>query len=364
MLESIRKSPLKLGIIIVVLIAVNVVGWYAYFNWETPLRGEALDLPTPTEVETTDTPEPPKETEVVLTDTPEVTPTIKPVCGDDFTKTILLTGIDSEGYLFGLADSIRIVRIDFQTKKVTVLAMPRDLWVDIPGANRWGVYKGKLNQAYFYGTEGMGFFDGSGYGSGLLADTLQRNYGFHVDHYVSVNLYAFRQIVNALGGLDVYLPVDVYVKVNEQPKLFLKAGNHHLNGKDAEKVVRTRIDIGDFGRIRNQTVVLRALAVKMLTPNGVKQIPDFVNRLLGFVLTDLSAADISQMACLAAQIDAREDIIFETIIPPEEEAEIGQWVMDEYQGYMVYALFYDPAVLTERLAEFQAGTWPPVQSEE
>ena len=52
----------------------------------------------------------------------------------------------------------------------------------------------------------MGFYDGSGYGAGLLAYTLQSNYGLHVDHYLTVNMYAFRNIVNALGGLDVYFP--------------------------------------------------------------------------------------------------------------------------------------------------------------
>jgi len=360
MLESLRKSPVKIAIIVVILIVVNVVGWYAYFNWDKPL-GEPLDLPTPTEEVATATSTPdiePTDEVVSITDTPEITPTLAPVCGDDLTMTVLVTGIDSKGYMFGLADSIRVVRMDFQTKKVTVLAIPRDLWVDIPGANRWGVYQGKLNQAYFYGTEGMGYFDGAGYGSGLLADTLQKNYGVHVDQYLSVNLYAFRQIVNAMGGLDVYLPVDVYLKVNEEPKLYLKAGTHHLSGKEAEKVVRTRIDIGDFGRIRNQTVVLRALAVKMLTPEGIKLIPDLANRLLYLILTDFSASDIGKMACLGALIDPKEDIIFETVIPVEEEANIGQWVMDEYQGYQVYALFYDKAVLTQRLADFQAGIWP------
>jgi hypothetical protein len=57
-------------------------------------------------------------------------------------------------------------------------------------------------------------------------------------------------------------------------------------------------------------------------------------------------------------IDPKEDIIFETVIPAEEEANIGQWVMDEYQGYQVYALFYDKDKLTEKLADFQAGIWP------
>ncbi|NQS92466.1 MAG: LCP family protein [Chloroflexi bacterium] len=362
MLESLKKSPLKIGLILAALIIINVIGWYAYFNWDTPF-GEPLNLPTATVEQlptptSTEPPETPVADSPTETPEPEITPTIAPVCGDDLSMTILLTGIDSEGYLFGLADSIRLVRIDFQAKRVDVVAIPRDLWVNIPGAAVWGVSQGKLNQAYFYGTEGMGFYSGTGYGSGLLAHTLLENYGVHVDHYLSVNLHAFRTIVDALGGLDVYLPVDVYIKHNEQPKFYLGAGTHHLTGKQAEMVVRTRIDIGDFGRIRNQTLVLKALAVKMLTPNGIKQIPDLTSRLLYSVLTDLSASNVSQMACLAALIDPKEDIHFDNVIPVEDEAEIGQWIMDEYQGYQVYALFYDKAELTQRLAEFRAGTWP------
>ena len=363
MLETIKKSPVKLGIILAVLIVLNVVGWYLYFNWDTPFN-EPLNLPTATEeiaLETaTEAPEV-QETEDILPSTtpePEFTATLEPVCGDDLSMTILVSGIDSEGYVFGLADSIRIVRLDFQTKKISVIAIPRDLWVEIPGAALQGVTQGKLNQAYFYGTEGMGFYDGSGYGAGLLAHTLQSNFGLSVDHYLTVNMYAFRNIVDALGGLDVYLPEDVYIKHNEAPKLYLNAGAQHLEGKQAEQIVRTRIDIGDFGRIRNQTLVLKALAVKMLTPNGIKQIPDLVTRLMSYVLTDFSAADVSKLVCLAAMIDPKEDIIFETLIPVEEEASIGQWVMDEYQGYQVYALIYDKDVITQRLADFQAGTWP------
>ena len=77
-----------------------------------------------------------------------------------------------------------------------------------------------------------------------------------------------------------------------------------------------------------------------------------------YVLTDLSAADVSKLVCLAALIDPQEDIIFDTVIPVEEEAFIGQWVKDEYQGYQVYALIYDKYVLINRLADFQAGIWP------
>jgi len=363
MLDAIKKSPIKIGIILAVLIIFNVVGWYLYFNWDTPF-GDPLDLPTATEEMALDTatettaPEETEETLPSTTPEPDFTATIEPVCGDDLSMTILVAGIDSEGYLFGLADSIRLVRLDFQTKKITVVALPRDLWVNIPGAAAQGVTTGKLNQAYFYGTEGMGFYDGSGYGAGLLAHTLQSNFGVHVDHYVTVNVFAFRNIVDALDGLDVYLPEAIYIKHFGAPKLYLNSGTHHLDGKQAEQVVRARIEIGDFGRIRNQTLVLKALAVKMLTSNGIKQIPDLVTRLMAYVLTDFSAADVTKMACMAALIDPKEDIIYDNVIPVEEEAQIGKWIQDEYQGYKVYALFYDREVLTQKLADFQAGIWP------
>ena len=56
----------------------------------------------------------------------------------------------NEDYLYGLADEIRVVRVDFVTPKVTVLALPRDLWVEIPEIeDAYGITHGKLNQAYF-----------------------------------------------------------------------------------------------------------------------------------------------------------------------------------------------------------------------
>ncbi len=365
MLEYLKKSSLKTRIILLATILFIGGGSYLFFTWNNPL-GEELDIPTPTELVllssptelatlslpatiTINTPQPEQ------TDSPKLTPTIVPVCGAPPSMTILLSGVASESYLFGLADSIRVVRVDFQSQKVTVLAIPRDLWVSITGASSHGVEFGKLNQAYFYGTEGMGYFDGTGYGSGLLAHTLQENFGLNVDNYMAVNIFSFRQIVDGIGGIDVYFPGPVYTKWFNQPKLYLKSGFQHLNGKQAEKVVRTRIDIGDFGRIKNQTLVLKALAVKMMTLSGIAQLPELVNRLGKNILTDLSPSDISKLICLAGKIDPKEDIIYETL---PEDLLTGEWIKDEYQGYQVYALTYDKEVITELLADFQTGVWP------
>ena len=369
MLDLIKRSPIKIGVILALLLLLNIAGWYVYLNWDTPLD-EALNLPTLTvepEASSTLTPTPAvtESVESTPTETPlpsdTPTPTIEPVCGDDTSLTILLMGIDTENYLYGLADSISLVRLDFQTHKVVVVSFPRDLWVEIPSAARYGVTEGKLNQAYFYGTEGMGYFDGPGYGAGLLADTLLNNYGISVDHYLTVNKYAFRNIVNALGGISVYLPEDVYIKHNYMPapRLFLTAGYHNLSGKQAEEVVRSRVTGGDFGRIANQRQVIKGLANQMLTPNGIKQIPALANQLRAYVVTDFSAADISQMACLATYLDPEQDLIFDNIIPNEVVDDISVFVWDNFREESVFALVYDKEIITQRLAEFEAGLWPP-----
>lgn len=283
------------------------------------------------------------------------TPTIEPVCGGPPTMQILISGVASNTYLYGLADAVRVVRVDFQNKNVTVLALPRDLWVQIPGLENRGILAGKLNQAYFYGTEGMGYYSGPGFGSGLLAETLYNDYGFRSDHYLSVNLYSFRKIIDTLGGIDVYLSQDVYKKVNEQPKLFLKAGSHHLNGKEAEMLARNRITIGDFGRINNQTVVLKAVAVKLLSPSGVAAIPALVDQLISNVMTDLSPAEISQLVCLAGMLDYEQDLTFVTL---PEELMTEQMVFDPVRSTNTSALVGDNEAIRRLMTDFSDRLWP------
>jgi LCP family protein required for cell wall assembly len=350
------QTQLKtLKIIIFSLLGITVllgVGYLAY-TWYQPLD-QPLDLPTETSlaVGDTNTPEP-----VVDTPIPSITPspTIEPVCGAPPTLNILISGVASNSYLYGLADAVRVVKVDFQTKKVTVLALPRDLWVAIPGLESNGITSGKLNQAYFYGTEGMGLYSGSGYGSGLLAETLQSNYGYRADRYMAVNLASFRIIINTLGGIDVYLPYDVYKKVNEKPVIFLRQGYHHLYGKDAEMLARNRITIGDFGRINNQSIILRALAQELLSPANLPALPALVENLRDNVKTDLSPDDISQLICLAGMIDYQEDIQFVTL--PEELMD-EQFVYDDYRDINTAALIGDEVKIRELLLEFQQGIWP------
>jgi LCP family protein required for cell wall assembly len=282
-------------------------------------------------------------------------PTIEPVCGGPPSLMVLITGVASKNYLYGLADAIRVARIDFQTQQITILAVPRDLWVKIPGLENRGIDIGKLNQAYFYGTEGMGYYNGGGYGSGLLAETLYQNYDLVIDRYISVSLNSFREIINAIGGLDIYLPHDVYKRVNDQPVLFLEAGSHHLNGKEVELLVRQRISIGDLGRINNQTIILRAIAAQMLTPSGITAIPTIIEEVQSNVLTDLSPAEISQLVCLVGMLDFQEDINFSSI---PQDLMTEQMVYDPIRAINTAALLGDEEKIRDVIRDFQLGIWP------
>ena len=327
---------------------------YLMYTWNRPIN-PALQLPTETLVADngsgTGEPQPSETAEIHVTPTP----TIEPVCGGPPSLNILISGVASSSYRYGLADAIRVARVDFQTQEISVLALPRDLWVQIPGLGSRGINAGKLNQAYFYGTEGMGYYTGSAYGSGLLAETLLLNYDYRADRYLAVNLNSFRIIINTLGGIDVYLSQPVYKKVNEQPKLFLAAGSHHLNGKEAEMLARHRITIGDLGRIENQTIILKAGAADMVSPSRSAAIPALIEQLKSNVQTDLSPADISQLVCLAGMLDWQEDLKFETI--PEAFME-EQMVYDPTRAINTAALVGDEAKIRNLIAEYLQGIWP------
>lgn len=342
------KSPPKIGILILFGLTVLLGGGYLmYSTWIHPL-GPVLTLSTPTPGPTQTgagiTETPPTGATAAPGDTP--TPTIEPVCGGPPTMTILVSGLDNT-----LADAVRVARVDFQHEKVAVLALPRDLWVDVEDIQEYEVVKQKLNQGYHWGI----LYDVQGGGSGKMAQILQNNYGLFIDHYVALQKDSFAQVIDAIGGITVNLPEDVYRKEFGEPKLYLKAGRHHLNGKQAEMLARHRIKIGDYGRIRNQTLILKAVAAKMLTPSGLKAIPDLVNRLRYSVVTDLSPSQISMLLCLAEQMDRDQDLTFVAL--PSEITE-DQVVYDQVRETNTSALVGDDEGIRSLLQDFQAGRWP------
>jgi LCP family protein required for cell wall assembly len=272
---------------------------------------------------------------------------------------ILTIGTDARGnnYTYGLADVIRLVRVDFVNLKVTVLEMPRDLWVEIPDVadNLNGQDHEKLNQAYLYGNPGFGYTDDPAQGPGLLARTLNLNFGIQLDHYAAVNMRTFEKIVNAVGGIDVTLPktVDGRTAEDTNKRLLFLSGTHHLDGNQALTLARIRI-AGVFARAENQNRVLCALRDKVTSPTVITKIPDLIRSFQGAIQTDLSPEQLGQLACIGTQIHSG-NVVFATF-PSEYFKQTRQY--DPVFKKNVFVWDVDFLVLRDYLSRFNDGTWP------
>jgi LCP family protein required for cell wall assembly len=273
--------------------------------------------------------------------------------------TVLAIGADSDpDYLYGLSDVIRIVRVDFVTPKVSVLSIPRDLWVEIPDIeNPYGIDHGKLNQAFFYGSPGMGYYQGPGGGPGLLARTLDKNFNLRVDHYGAVDMSTFVKIVDAVGGIDLYLPSDVDgrpIDDKTEDMGYFTAGQQHFNGDEALRFSRIRKKYNDFTRMDHQNMVICALKKKITSPEVLPKIPKIMASFQDAVLTDLSLEQLSQLACLAPKLK-QENLLFTSL--PEEIMSPSRVYSPQQKDY-VFVMDADFNVIRDYVAQFMAGAWP------
>ena len=281
------------------------------------------------------------------------------LCGAPPVMNILTIGTDARGdnYTYGLADVIRLVRVDFVNPKVTVLEFPRDLWVEIPDVadNLDGQDHEKLNQAYLYGNPGFGYTDDPARGPGLLARTLTLNFGTQIDHYAAVNMRTFEKLVNAVGGIDVALPetVDGRTATDMNKRLLFPAGTHHLDGARALTLARIRIE-GGFARAENQNRVLCALRDKLTSPAVITQIPDLIRSFEGAIQTDLSPEQLGQLACIGTKIPSG-NIVFASF-PAEHFKATRQH--DPVFGKNVFVWDVDFTVLRSYISLFNQGAWP------
>lgn len=270
---------------------------------------------------------------------------------------ILAVGSDARGahYLYGLADVIRLVRADFVAPRVTILEIPRDLWVEIPGiSDHYDITHGKVNQAYLYGNKGLGYYDGPGEGPGLLARTLDLNFGARADHYLAINMRTFTNVIDYLGGIDVYLPYDVDARTEENPNAFsVEAGQHHFDGYTALMVARIR-QYHTFGRASNQNIILCALRKKLLSPQVVTHIPQITQDFMRYIQTDLSPEQLSQLACLANEVKG-QDIVFASF--PSELFKRAK-IYDPSLKDTTFVFDTDFNILRDYIGRFEAGTWP------
>ena len=163
---------------------------------------------------------------------------------DNGTNYLLIGSDAGPGREGGRSDVMVLVHVPDDHSRVTLIHFPRDLWVPIPGHK-----EGKLNAAYAYG------------GPPLLVTTMQNLLGVKIDHVAKVGFEGFKNITNAVGGVDV--------KVEEPSTskgIQFTVGTMHMDGDTALAFVRERKQLseGDISRGRRQLAFIKALMLQTL----------------------------------------------------------------------------------------------------
>jgi polyisoprenyl-teichoic acid--peptidoglycan teichoic acid transferase len=225
-------------------------------------------------------------------------------------------------------DVLMVSRVDLDAGTVRSMSFPRDLLVEIPG-----VGADKINRAYDYGSKAA---DGEWEaGVDLMAQTIEQNFGLTIDGVATTNFQGLPAVVDALGGIEVENPYDLYDA--EYPtadygtkEIFYPAGPITLKGEQALEFSRTRHQDGDDGRVMRQQLVLTALLAKAQDPAIIAKLPELVEAGREAVTTNIPT-DVQVKLIAAVPAISTENVVFGTMTQYlwGDTTSSGMWV---YQG--------------------------------
>lgn len=285
----------------------------------------------------------------------------------DINQTIAVFGVDKDGTR---TDVIFVVNVNSATNKVKVLSIPRDTKVnwtekqneklrEIAGYSR---SVSKINEMTAYGgIENIRYF---------TIDEIENILGVKVDNYVLVGLDSFRQIVDAVGGVEVNVPEFrgrglQYDDYEQDLHIHLDPGVQVLDGAQAEGLIRFRKDNygnsypeGDKDRVKVQQEFLNAFAKKVLSPSVIPRLYNIISTVFANVSTDIKLTEIPTYLSYLNEFSA-DNIDFE-IIDGEGGMENGaSYYFIDYDKLdeTIQKVFYDTEVATDATeGESEAAT--------
>jgi LCP family protein required for cell wall assembly len=271
---------------------------------------------------------------------------VKPVVRLDKHVNILVLGSDARTKDDpGRSDSIMLVGLDPVTKKITIMSIPRDTRVSIPGH---GI--GKINAT----TNKDVYSNG---GIALLEETIGGLVpGIHVDYYVRMNFAGFAKVIDALGGVTLDVEERMVYRAADT-SIDLKPGVQHLDGDKALQYARFRSDgVGDFGswggeeygRVARQKKLLKAVIAQTTSIRNAWRLPKVISVVQEAVVTDLSSTDMLRLGMTFK--DATDKDVTTVVFPGIPKYVDGTSYVVPYTGPMkdkVAPLFKDAPVVAE-----------------
>jgi len=259
---------------------------------------------------------------------------------------ILVMGIDrvpeapknSTEVFAGRSDTMLLLRLDPRDDSVRMLSIPRDTQVNIPGV---GI--AKINDANVEG------------GAALAARVVSRTLNdVPIDRYLRVTTEAFRELVDLVGGIEVFVPYPMkYTDVTQNLNINLEQGWQTLNGDQAEQFARFRKDQnGDIGRVQRQQALLKALRQRLVSPTVLPRLPQVIRVMQQYVDTNISLEEMLAIASFGLKL--QQDDVKMVLLPgrfstPKEF--IGSyWLIDSPRRDRVMREYFQ-----------QNPTWPALE---
>lgn len=228
----------------------------------------------------------------------------------DGVYTFLVAGTDQ---ISNNTDTIMVGSFDTVNGKLNIVSIPRDTLINIQHEVK------KANAAYHYANYYKDIEGSSYYGidpvTSMRKELVKSMLGFDVDKYVLVNLKAAEEVVDAIGGVEFDLPIDMnFDSKNQDLHIHLNKGKQTLNGEQFVQVMRFRSSYagGDLERIEMQHKLLRALADQMLTLGNVPNISKVAQIVADNMQTDMNTENIIYFIKEFLKLD-KDDIQFLTL---------------------------------------------------
>jgi LCP family protein required for cell wall assembly len=229
----------------------------------------------------------------------------------------------------GMTDTMLLLRFDPEMEKLTALSIPRDTRTYIEGHGLT-----KINAANYHG--------GPALTAKTTSDLLE---GVGIDRYIRVNVQGVEKLVDALGGVTVYVPKDMKYKDDSQHLYInLKEGRQHLNGDQALQFLRFRYDkYGDVGRVQRQQLLMRALVEQALNPATLARMPKILSVIQSHIDTNLSVEEL--VALVGFGVKTNRSKVQMLIVPGDfsgtGHSEVSYWLPNHRRIEQMMARHFD-----------------------
>jgi len=264
--------------------------------------------------------------------TSEVENILTPIESPQEPVTILILGRDTRDTEndTGRADIIMLLHLNPEKNTGSLLSIPRDTLVEIPGHG-----EDKINAAYAYG------------GEELMIKTINSFLEAEINHYVTLDFEGFVRLIDALGGVDIVIDRPL---VDPKSGANFSTGNHHLTGEQALSYTRSRsTELGDIGRIQRQQQLFKELLKQKLDIKYLSSVPYYFNILVENTRTDLDILTILSYSKAALSFSSEN---FETAIIPSH----SDWIENETISVQIPDID-EARAMWERIISGQPASW-------